>query len=95
MAKTTRAETARRNMNSARVNRGVYVEGSAARRLAEAPERNYPARPARKRVRTEARRPQQQARPKHQTSQQALRNREKAMGMSQGFVVFLAIVFVQ
>lgn len=92
MAKTTRAETARRNMNSARVNRGVYVEGSAARRLAEVPERHYPARPARKRVRTEARRPQQSARPKHQTSQQALRNREKAMGMSQGFVVFLAIV---
>lgn len=92
MAKTTRAETARRNRNNARISRGVYVEGSAARRLAEEPERIYPARPVGKRVRTEVQRPQPSARPKHQTSQQALRNREKAMGMSQGFVVFLVII---
>ena len=38
MAKTTRAETARRNTNHARVNRGMYVEGNTVRRLAEVPE---------------------------------------------------------
>lgn len=45
MAKTTRAETARRNTNHARVNRGMYVEGNTVRRLAEVPERRHPGRP--------------------------------------------------
>ena len=45
-----RPTTARRNMNSARNPRGVYIDGSAARKLQELPERRYypPAqRPAR------------------------------------------------
>ena len=45
-----RPTTARRNMNSARNPRGVYIDGSAARKLQEVPERRYypPAqRPAR------------------------------------------------
>lgn len=92
MARTTRSETARRNINNARVNRGVYVEGNAARRLAEVPERRVPRQQPRRRVRPEAQRPETAVRAKHQTSQQAIRNREKAMGMNVGFVVFLAVV---
>lgn len=94
MARTTRAETARRNRNNARVNRGMYVDGNTARRLAEVPERRKPPQQVRRRPRPEAVRTAPQPKQKHQTSEQALRNREKAMGMSQGFVVFLAIVSV-
>ena len=94
MAKTGRAATARRNTGSARAARGVYVEGNAVRKLQEAPQRRSP-RPqhvnTRKRTTTQVyNAPKQQ----HQLSREAQRNREKAMGMNRGFVVFLAVVSV-
>lgn len=94
MARTTRTTTVRRNLNNARVNRGMYVEGSAARRLAEVPERReYPVSPRQNRVRREAEVPVLE-KPKRQLSKEAQRNREKAMGMSKGFVMFLVAVSV-
>lgn len=95
MAKTTRAETARRNRNNARIERGMYVEGSAARRLAEVPERRPPYQPGTQTQRTRNRQAVKKApvsQPKRQLSREAQRNREKARGMNRGFVVFLAAV---
>lgn len=72
----------------------MYVEGNTVRRLQEVPQRTYypPQAPARKR------RPVQQepavVRQPRQLSKTAQKNREKAMGMSAGFVVFLAIISV-
>lgn len=96
MAKTARTETARRNRNSARVERGMYVDGNTARRLAEVPERRaYPGRPQTQRQRTGAGAKQvPEVRQKRQLSKETLRNREKAKGMNRGFVVFLAAVSV-
>lgn len=92
MARTSRTATARRNGNGTRADRSVYVEGSAARRLAEAPAREYyPARPPQRK------RPQEQVRSprlNRQVSYEAQKNRAKAMSMSGGFVVFLAVVSV-
>ena len=90
MARTSRAATARRNGNSTRAGRNIYVEGSAARRLAEAPSREYyPARaPQRRRPEMQER----SARPNRQVSHEAQKNRAKAMSMSAGFVVFLAVI---
>ena len=99
MAGTKRAETARRNANTAKVNRGTYVDGSAVRRLAEVPDRReYPVNPGKRtqnnrRKKTPATRRAVSSTPK-QLSKQAQRNREKAKGMSKGFVVFLAVMCV-
>ena len=102
MAKTTRAETARRNTNHARVNRGMYVEGNTVRRIAEVPDRRrQPGRqqPGR-RKQTDRNRRSVQAAPapaavpkqKRQLSEAAQKNRQKATAMNWGFVVFLAVV---
>lgn len=99
MANTGRPTTTRRNQNSVRSNRGVYVEGNAARRLQEVPDRRK--RPpqadiARKRAKAirqaEAARSTKSANPNRQLSRQAQLNREKAMSMNRGFVIFLAVV---
>lgn len=95
MAKTNRTTTARRNANTARNVSGMYVEGSAARRLQESPERPYyPAQePARKRQKVQQQ-PVKSAQPQYRLSKSAQRNRERAMAMNRGFVVFLAAVSV-
>lgn len=91
MAKTSsRAETARRSRNSTGNGRNIYVEGTTARRLAEVPEREYyPVQAPARRRRQE---PQKSARPVRPVSATAQKNRDKAMSMSGGFVVFLAVV---
>lgn len=78
----------------------MYVEGNTARRLAEVPERrNQTYRQnsgqTRRRPKTDAKMREQRAQlERRQVSREAIRNREKAMGMSRGFVVFLAAVSV-
>lgn len=102
MARSNRAETARRSKNNARVNRGMYVEGNTVRRIAEVPDRRrQPARqqPGR-RKQTDRNRRSVQAAPasaavpkqKRQLSEAAQKNRQKATAMNWGFVVFLAVV---
>lgn len=81
-------------MNTARVNRGMYVEGNTARRLQELPERReYRQQPPARRSRAvqETRTAAVRSR---QVSKEAQKNRQKAMGMSPGFVVFLAVISV-
>ena len=102
MARSNRAETARRSKNNARVNRGMYVEGNTVRRIAEVPDRRrQPGRqqPGR-RKQTDRNRRSVQAAPapaavpkqKRQLSEAAQKNRQKATAMNWGFVVFLAVV---
>ena len=102
MARSNRAETARRRKNNARVNRGMYVEGKTVRRIAEVPDRRrQPGRqqPGR-RKQTDRNRRSVQAAPapaavpkqKRQLSEAAQKNRQKATAMNWGFVVFLAVV---
>lgn len=105
MARTNRAETARRNRNNARVNRGMYVEGNTVKRIAEVPDRKRQqgrpqGRPQPSRVQTDQKRrrvqsssvPAAVSRPKHQLSKEAQKNRQRASAMNWGFVVFLAVV---
>lgn len=102
MARSNRAETARRRKNNARVNREMYVEGNTVRRIAEVPDRRrQPGRqqPGR-RKQTDRNRRSVQAAPapaavpkqKRQLSEAAQKNRQKATAMNWGFVVFLAVV---
>lgn len=91
MAKTDRAETARRTAVAVRNNRGMYVDGNTARRLQEVPrKRTRPAQQNRKRVRPAAKKPAEQV--THKLSKETQKNREKAMSMNVGFVAFLALV---
>ena len=89
-----RPTTARRNMNSARNPRGVYIDGSAARKLQEVPERRYypPAqRPARQPAKVAAS-PRTQER-QRTLSKEAKKNRAKAMSMNRKFVVFIVLLY--
>lgn len=96
MAKNNRAATARRTPGAVRNSRAVYVEGSAARRLQEVPNRTYypeqvtVQRKRQAQVKDTSKRYQEQRQP----SSQAIRNRKKATSMSRGFVVFLAVISV-
>lgn len=102
MARSNRAETARRRKNNARVNRGMYVEGNTVRRIAEVPDRRrQPGRqqPGRRKQTDRNRRSVQVAlapaavpKQKRQLSEAAQKNRQKATAMNWGFVVFLAVV---
>lgn len=102
MARSNRAETARRRKNNARVNRGMYVEGNTVRRIAEVPDRRrQPGRqqPGRRKQTDRNRRSVQTApapaavpKQKRQLSEAAQKNRQKATAMNWGFVVFLAVV---
>ena len=96
MARSTRTDTARRRKRNAGANRGEYVEGNAVRRLAEVPERKKPPvhrQPARQPDRSRNVQTNVQTQQKmRQPSREVQRNREKAMGMSSGFVVFLACI---
>ena len=95
MARTNRSVTTSRKMNNMRSDRAMYVDGSAARRLQEVPARPYqaPREPVKRQKTTQKQSVQKQTR-NRQVSAAAQRNREKAMGMSRGFVVFLSVVCV-
>ena len=92
MAKTGRGTTARRNPNTVRHSRDVYVQGNAVKRLQEAPHRtDLPDVKERRRLAKSA----VPATPvKQALSRQAQRNREKALAMNKGFVMFLTAVSI-
>ena len=92
MERTNRAVTSRRTRTNARNVRGMYVDGNTVRRLQEVPQRraanDYPAR-----RRAAAAKPASQSeRRVRQTSRETIRNRERAMSMGRGFIVFLTVV---
>ena len=98
MAKTGRGTTARRNPNTVRHSRDVYIQGNAVKRLQEAPRRtDLPDIKERRRLAQE-REQKKSAVPatpaKQVVSGQAQRNREKAMAMNKGFVMFLTAVSI-
>ena len=93
MERTNRAVTSRKNRTNARNARGMYVDGNAVRKVQEVPGKPYRAPGAQTARRVRENRPAAQAKPK-QLSREAQRNREKAMSMGRGFVVFLAVVSV-
>ena len=94
MAKTGRGTTARRNRNTVRNSREMYVQGNAVKRLQEVPQRtDLPEIQERRRL--AQKRKQKSAVPvtpaKQMVSRQAQRNREKAMAMNKGSFQFLMI----
>ncbi len=96
MAKTGRGTTARRNRNTVRNSREMYVQGNAVKRLQEVPRRtDLPDVQERRRLARE--RNQKSAVPvtpaKQAANRKIQRNREKAMAMNKGFVLFLTAVF--
>ncbi len=78
--------------NVSRSGRSPYVEGSAARKLQEMPGRDR--RPPVVREKRPSPAPERVQPRQHQLSQEALRNREKALSMNKGFVIFLAAVSI-
>lgn len=93
MARTTgRHATSRRTRGSARSTRGVYIEGNTVRKIQAEPKRQaYPKSPAVKK--TPSRQEEQRQAAKSRTvSLKAQKNREKAMSMNRGFVIFIAVV---
>lgn len=96
MANTNRPATARRNRGSARNSRGVYIEGSTARRLQEMPERRYypEEAPARRQAKPQRAGQRVVKKGSRALSREAQKNRAKAMSMNRGFVVFIAMVSV-
>lgn len=89
MEKTNRAVTARKSRINAGNTRGMYVDGSAARRLQEVPARKYQTSGVETARRVRENRAAAEAR---QLSQEAQKNRAKAMSMGRGFVIFLAVI---
>ena len=91
MANTNRAQAARRNADNAG-NARVYVDGNTVRKLQEVPARPYNPKqtPARKKI---SAKPEQirQAKPRT-VSEEVRQNRERAMGIGKGYVIFLALV---
>lgn len=94
MAEVKRAATARRNLNNIERNRRMYVEGNAARRLQEIPEkREYTSQRNTRRHISDT--PKTKAVQRNrEVSRTAIKNREKAKSMNLGFVIFLAVVSV-
>lgn len=92
MAEARRAATARRNLDNVERSRRMYVEGSAAKRLQEMPaRRDYQNIPYSDR---EQKIPSAQPLQHRELSKAAQKNREKAVSMNLGFVLFLAVVSV-
>ena len=89
MATGNRTQTVRRNWNGAGNPRRYYVEGSAARKLRELPERRYdlPEYEPQRREKVHS-----QKGTARTLSKEARQNRAKAMRMNRGFVVFIALV---
>lgn len=95
MASADRRAAARRNVNTVRNSRGMYVDGNTVRRLRESPARPYlPERQPASRRRLEETSEKRMAERNRRLSAQARKNREKAKSMSPGFVLFLAVVSV-
>lgn len=92
MAGTVRRTGTGRRRNVSGGGRSPYVEGSAVRKLQESPGRDR--RPPVRREEKTAVLPERAQPRNHQLSQEALRNREKALSMNKGFVIFLAVVSV-
>ncbi|HIY00293.1 MAG TPA: hypothetical protein IAA26_00355 [Candidatus Blautia faecipullorum] len=95
MDRTNRAVTSRRSRMNARNVQGMRVDGNTVRRIEEMPAR--PRTPAPGYNRTGSRRPA--ARPASQSqkrirqvSRETVRNRQKAMSMGRGFVLFLTVI---
>lgn len=85
----TSGTAGRRTGRSAGNSRGVYTEGSAVRRLQEEPGRRRPPERPVERTAPQAEEPRVRTR---QISQETRRNREKALSMNKGFVLFVAAV---
>lgn len=92
MERTNRAVTNRKNKVNARNARGMYVDGNTVRRLQEVPARKPPASREQSLKHSSTTRTVTAGKPA--VSRETRRNREKAMSMGRGFVVFLAIVSV-
>ena len=93
MANTNRAETARRRADSAG-NIKVYVDGNTVRKLQEVPERHYyPQHPAVRKSKSAKSEQIGQTRQKA-LSKEVRQNRERAMGIGKGYIVFLAAICV-
>ena len=91
MANTNSAQAIRRNTNSAQ-NARMYVDGNTVRKLQEVPARPYYPKQAPARERKSAQ-PQQIRHAKPKTvSEEVRQNRERAMGIGKGYVIFLAVV---
>ena len=97
MAKTGRGTTARRNRNTVRNSREMYVQGNAVKRLQEVPRRTD-LHDVQERRRLAQERKQKSAVPvtpaKQAVNRRTQRNREKAMAMNKGFVLFLTAVSI-
>lgn len=91
MERTNRAVTSRKSRMNVANTRGVYVDGSAVRRLQEVPAKKYQTAGVQTARRVREERAAAEAK---QLSREAQRNREKAMSMGRSFVVFLAVVSV-
>ena len=87
--------TRRRNYHSAS-GRRVYVEGNTARRLQEVPDRKNPSRQQAVAKKAKAQRQAEalaaEAARTRQLSRQTQQNRERALNMGPGFVIFLSVV---
>jgi cell division protein FtsL len=104
MARETRKPTSGRNGSRTRSgqkrnSRGVYVEGSAVRKLQEDPRRrNYPPGRIPNRRNNDDNEinyliePQPETVQRPKLSREAQKNREKAMSMNRAFVLFLAVI---
>ena len=97
MANSKRTTTTRRDRNVSMSNLGMYVDGNTARRLQENPNRRNSSqrrRPANNTQRKASVSKTHTVENKRQLNRQTIRNREKAMAMNRGFVLFLALISV-
>ena len=95
MDRTNRAATARRGRVNSGTTRNMYVDGNTVRRLQELPYRQYPPAGLPEQRRRKVKKPASQtARRSREVSREAIRNRQKAMRMGKGFVIFLAVMSV-
>lgn len=94
MAATRPTRTTSRGKVNSRNNRGMYVDGNAVRRLREVPERRVPQQPKRRIHVEEPRRKVRSASESREIQRQIERNRAKATGINQGFIIFLSIICV-
>ena len=101
MANSKRTATTSRNRNASVNSRGMYVDGNTARRLQETSYRRTSSQ-RRRSTTTEMRKRKESVSGTHtnpeknksQLNRQTIRNREKAMAMNRGFVLFLALISV-
>lgn len=73
---------------------GMYVDGNAVRKLQEVPERRGGQRPPRKKAVQEPQKTVRSATESREIHRQIKKNREKAEGITRGFIIFLTIVCI-